>query len=552
MLVFRMDEQNFDEGERDGARIVTGQGLKVDFDEFAPDGQTLGLWHLHDGACQGEGTGLEDESGGGHALTDHGAESVEVGYQFVHTENDYMDAAYPGQPARTQLTLECWVRNVTIIRSAGGTYQNLLGWRLDDNNVFFLRVILYDDPAMSRIQAYGKISGVAFMNLVWVSADFDALVSGPNPWHAAISMNNAGSPKHRLFINGVQKSGGGDAMSWLAGDYAFTLGKDPRGNYYYFGGVLDEVRLSSAARYAADFTPHRLLPSGAYACPTLDAVRIQADWLDLLSEQQVPEGCAISWDVRAADETDAFGHPQALWQPYAGDPATLPDGWYFQWRTTLAASADQFASPTIASVEASASEAGYDLYRGSGSGPESIDYAEAFAHVGPGVGEVQTEPLEAGIVHWFGIRPVDARGIESPITQSEARIELDVSGARVPDRPAGVLAIEAQAMPLGVVRLAWRYRPGITGVVPQVFRIFGDGGGGMIDYGSLLGEVSFETGRAAYAATVEGLASGIEHQLAVRAVTQSEVWDEQPATAQVTPDADAPGEVAALEAEVVL
>ena len=286
--------------------------------------------------------------------------------------------------------------------------------------------------------------------------------------------------------------------------------------------------------------------------PTFDAVRIQADWLDLLSEQQVPAGCEITWDVRAADETDAFGRPQAIWQPYGGDPAALPDGRYFQWRATLSATADRFTSPAITSVEARASEAGYDLYRGSGSGPESINYAEAFAHVGPGVGEVQTEPLEAGTVHWFGIRPVDARGIESPITQSEARIELDVSGARVPDRPAGVLALEAQAMPLGVVRLAWRYRPGITGVVPQVFRIFGDGGGGMIDYGSPLGEVAYEMGRVAYAATVEGLASGIEHQLAVRAVTQGEVWDEQPATAQVTPDADAPGEVAALEAEVVL
>ncbi|MCX5648774.1 MAG: hypothetical protein NTX40_06730, partial [Planctomycetota bacterium] len=266
---------------------------------------------------------------------------------------------------------------------------------------------------------------------------------------------------------------------------------------------------------------------------------------------QVPEGCAISWDVRAADETDAFGHPQALWQPYVGDPATLPDGRYFQWRATLSATADRFTSPAITSVEASASEAGYDLYRGSGSGPESIDYAQAFARAGPGVREVQTEPLEAGTVHWFGIRPVDARGIESPITQSEARIELDASGAPVPDRPAGALAIGAQAMPLGAIRLTWRYRPGITGVVPQVFRIFGDGGGGTIDYGSPLGEVAYEMGRVAYAATIEGLASGAEHQLAVRAVAQGEVWDEQPATAPVTPDADAPGEVAALEAEVV-
>jgi hypothetical protein len=386
----------------------------------------------------------------------------------------------------------------------------------------------------------------------WRETGADAFLASPTAWHMA-GVLDATVPILRLYVGGQLRASSALNLEALpAGDYTLRLGMHLTVGTYPLSAVLDEVRLSAAARYAADFAPHRLLPSGAYASPTLDAVRIQADWVDLLSEQQVPAGCAVSWDVRAADETDAFGHPQALWQPYGSDPATLPDGRYLQWRAALSATADRFTSPAITSVEANASEAGYDLYRGSGSGPESIDYTQAFARAGPGVREVQTEPLEAGTVHWFGIRPVDARGIESPITQSEARIELDASGAPVPDRPAGALALGAQAMPLGAVRLTWRYRPGLTGVVPQVFRIFGDGGGGTIDYGSPLGEVAYEMGRVAYAATVEGLASGVEHQLAVRAVAQGEVWDEQPATAPVTPDADAPGEVAALEAEVVL
>jgi len=546
MLVFRMDEQNFGEGERDGARIVTGQGLKVDFDEFAPNSQAFGLWHLHDGACQGEGTGLADTSGAGHDLTNHGAESVEAGYRFAGA-GQYLQGAFAGQPARAALTLECWVR---AWATATGTVGALGEYRIAGiAPLLLLRALRHATPASSYI--LGTYWDGTSYNAQWTGAAADAVLAGAAPWHVAVAMAN-GSPV-RLFVNGilVASSAANVAINSFAGNYTLRLGQRVDGSAPA-ASILDEVRLSASARYAANFTPHRLLPAGVCACPTLDAVRIQADWLDLLSEQQIPEGCAISWDVRAADETDAFGHPQALWQPYVGDPATLPDGRYFQWRSTLAASTDRFASPALASVEASASEAGYDLYRGSGAGPESIDYAQTFARAGPGVREVLTEPLEAGTVHWFGIRPVDARGIESPITQSEARIELDVSGARVPDRPAGVLALEAQAMPLGVVRLAWRYRPGITGVVPRTFRIFGDGGGGTIDYGSPLGEVSFETGRVAYAATVEGLASSIEHQLAVRAVTQGEVWDEQPATARVTPDADAPGEVAALEAEVVL
>jgi len=545
MLVFRMDEQNFGGGERDGVRIVTGQGLKVDFDELVPDGQTLGLWHLHDGACQGEGAGLADASGAGHDLTNHGAESVEAGYRFAGA-GQYLQGAFAGQPARSALTLECWVR---AWATAAGTDGVLGNYRTPAfSPTILLRALRSTTPAASYV--LGTYYDGTLYNAQWTGAAADAVLADVAPWHMAVATAN-GSPL-RLFVNGVlvAASAANIAANAAAGNYTLRLGQRVEGTAPA-ACILDEVRLSASARYASNFTPHRLLPSGAYAGPTLDAVRIQADWLDLLSEQQVPAGCAVSWDVRAADETDAFGHPQALWQPYVGDPATLPDGRYFQWRATLSATADRFTSPAITSVEASASEAGYDLYRGSGSGPESIDYAQAFARAGPGVREVQTEPLEAGTVHWFGIRPVDARGIESPITQSEARIELDASGAPVPDRPAGALAIGAQAMPLGAIRLTWRYRPGITGVVPQVFRIFGDGGGGTIDYGSPLGEVAYEMGRVAYAATIEGLASGAEHQLAVRAVAQGEVWDEQPATAPVTPDADAPGEVAALEAEVV-
>jgi len=548
MLVFRVDEQNFGEGERDGVRIVTGQGVKADFDELVPDGQTLGLWHLHDGACQGEGTGLADASGAGHHLTNHGAQPVEDGYRFVRTDGDYMDAAFASQPAQSKVALESWVRAWQTPLDSTGMVAHFYK---DGNNWLAIFGKRTTNPANSIFYAQGQVGGATF-TASWSGTAADAVFASPSAWHMAGVLDST-VPVIRLFVGGgLRASSSTNVAALPAGNYTLRLGMHRSVGTYPLSAILDEVRLSAAARYAANFTPHRLLPSGAYAGPTLDAIRIQADWLDLLSEQEVPAGCAVAWDVRAADETDAFGHPQALWQPYAGDPAALPDGRYFQWRATLAASTDRFASPTLESVEASTSEAGYDLYQGSGAGPESIDYSQAFARTGPGVREVQTKPLEAGAVHWFGVRPVDARGIESPIAQSEARIELDASGAPVPDRPAGALAVGAQAMPLGAVRLTWRYRPGITGVVPQVFRVFGNGGSGGINYDLPLAEVLYEDGCTAYAATVEGLTSGIEHQLAVRAVAQGEVWDEQPATALVTPDADAPGEVAALEAEVVL
>jgi len=547
MLTFRMDETNFGEGDRDGVRIVTGAGLKVDFDEFSPDASTLGLWHLHDGACQGEGTGLEDASGQGHDLSNHGAESVEDGFQFVRDESDYMTAAFSGQPERSQITLETWVRGWAVANATNGYIG---GWRKDSNNILQIgaqRAV--DGGPNSQIWAYGKGGGTSMGYLWWTSAEVTALLDSPNPWHVAVVVDGT---SFRLFVNGVLRHSTATGQALAAGDYTLWLGRGAGGGGSYISAVLDEVRLSGVGRYASGFNSHRLLASGVYASLTFDAFRIQADWVDLISEQAVPGGCQITWEVRAADEQDAFGHPQAVWQSYGGDPDTLPDGRYFQWRATLVASANRMSSPTLASVEAWASEAGYNLYGATGSDPEVLDYADPFARVGPSVREAQSGVLAVGAVHWFGIRPVGGSGVESPIVQCESRLELDESGQQVPDRPAGVLAVEARPLAQGAIHLAWRYRVGITGVVPETFRIFGDGGSGMIDYGSPLAEVSYDETRTGYSAEIEGLADGIEYQLAVRAVARDEVWDEQPAVFCAVPDATAPGEVTALEAEVVL
>ena len=546
MLTFRMDETNFDEGQQDGVRIVTGAGLKVDFDEFLADGSALGLWHLHNGACQGEGTGLADASGGGHSLVNHGAAPVEDGYQFVRTENDYMTAAFAGQPARSALTLECWVRGWAVPNNTSGYLADY--YRNADNRLYLYATRAIGGGAESQIAAFAKGGGVSMGYLWWQGTAVTALLDSGAPWHVAAVLDGSA---WRLFVNGVLRHQRSTGQALAAGNYTLYFGANA-GPANHVSAVLDEARLSASGRYAANFAPHRLLAAGTYESPTFDALRVQADWLDLVSEAEVPAGCGIGWEVRAADETDAFGRPQALWEAYAGAPEALPDGRYFQWRATLGASADRFASPTLVSVEAQASEAGYDLYGGAGAGPETIDYSVPIARVGPSVREIQTDPLAAGAVHWFGLRPVDGRGVESPVTQSEGRLELAASGARVPDRPAGVLDLVADPLPQGAVRLVWQYRPGVSGVVPQTFLIFGDGGGGEIHYGLSLGEVLYQEGRTAYAATVEGLAGGVEHQLAVRAVAAGDVWDEQPAVTTVTPDADAPGAVTALEAEVVL
>jgi hypothetical protein len=544
MLIFRMDEVNFAAGLRDGTRVVTDQGLKVDFNEFAPDANTLGLWHLHNGGCRGEGTGLEDASGGGHTLINYGAAVCEDGYRFVQSENDRMICpGFSFGSPQNQLTVECWVRdwehtdsyaNIFIfLRTTAPTNRLELFGRLDGANSYLYFALTIN----------GAVVGYAG----WTGNEVAALLASAEPWHVAVVLE--APARCCLYVNGVKRAE--DTTGILAlqsGTYSLIHGS-------YGGGapscVMDETRLSTAARYAANFSPARLRAAGTYVSPTFNSDRIQSVWADLVCTQALPSGTAAAWEVRAADELDGFNDPQAVWQSYGGDPAALPDGRYFQWRVTLSAAADRRVSPTVESVEALASTAGYTIYHAAGPDPETLDYFQPWARVGPGVTQFTTGPLDAGTVHWFGIRPTDPREIESPVTETELRLELDPQGARVPDRPLGVLALIARPLPLGAVRLDWRWRAGTSGVVPQAFRIFGDGGTGEIDYDAPLGEVPYGGPDLAYAWTSGALAEGAEHQLAVRAVAAGGTWDEQPAIVRVTPDASAPGQVDAIEAEVI-
>jgi hypothetical protein len=547
MLTFRTDETNFEEGSRDGLRFAEGLGLAVDFDEFAPDADTLGLWNLHDGACAGEGSGLDDASGNGHHLANHGAESVEGGYRLIAGDPDYLETDLAGQPQRSEVTLEAWVRD--WLTPVGDTGEIAILWR-DGDNRLDLAAVRDADPADSYIRARLRVGGAWAGWAEWRSAEADALLAGTRPWHVAAVL--AAPDRLTLYVDGSARADDTAGVQPMpAGDYTLTFGTYWNHVTWPTSAVLDEVRLSAAARYAAAFEPHRLLPAGTYTGLTFDAVRLAADWTDLARACTVPPGCDLAWQVRAADETDVGGDPQALWQAYGGDPMSLPDGRYFQWRATLSADEDRLTSPTVASVEAVASEAGYNLYLASGGGPDAIDYADPWRQVGPGVLEVETDPLGAAAVHWFGIRPVDVDGRESPVTQGEVRLELDGGGAAVPDRPAAPLALHAEPLPAGEVLLRWRYRVGCSRLAPEVFRIFGDGGTGAIDYETPLGETPYVAGRTWHAWTGGPLAPGIVHELAVRAVAAGEVWDDARAVAQVTPDAAPPGAVDALSAEIL-
>jgi hypothetical protein len=547
MRSFRTDTTNFIQGARDGTRIVTGAGVKVDFHELAPDASTLGLWHLHNGGCQGEGSGLEDASGHGRHLVNHGAAIVEDGYQFTRGAGDYMQAAVGSFGYHAQATVEAWVRGWGTVGESNS--RVIVKYLIDWATFLSINARRASAPCDSVILVWLRVGGVLIGPAQWTGTGADAVLASPLPWHVAAVLDAPASL--RLYVNGVLRAMHTLAIASLpSGDYLLDVSDSAEESNC--SAIVDEVRLSSVARYDASFTPDRLLASGMYTSSGFDSLRTGAKWIGLFWTASLPPLCGAIWEVRAADALDPNGKPAGIWGSYLGDPATLPVGRYFQWRAVLSSSPDRGATPLIESLEATVSDRGYNLYRATGPGPESVDYAEPCARVGPDVAWVNVGPLQEGAVHWFGIRPVDPEERESPVAQGEARLELDTQGEPVPDRPAGALAAAARATTLGTARLQWCYRVGRLGVVPMAFRIFGDGGTGVINYATPLGEVPYGRGQSWYTWTSGQLAGGAEHQLAVRAVTAEGVWDEQPAIARVTPDAMPPAAVDALEAETVL
>jgi len=545
MITLRIDATNYQQCSHEGTRGVPGSGIKVDLVEFATDAATLGLWHLHNGGCVDEGTGLEDASGGGHTLINHGATPGDYGYQFVRDEADYMEVSFPGESSRSLLTIEAWVQGWDLAPGNGGYIAQYHRDASDHLSVWAFRA---DSPTNSLIRAALYLQATLYY-ASWTGAEAEAILASGQPWHVAGVLNAPG--ELCLFVNGTLRASRSAVPSLPTGDWTLYLGRNADSSVLNLSAIVDEVRLSSAARYAAAFSIQRLLASGTCTSPVLDCNRTGAVWLDLLSTHELPNGSGLAWEVCAADGVDSSG-PTATWQPYSGDPSGLPQGRYFQWRATLSSSPDRLASPTLEHIDALASENGCNIYHATGAGPDLLDYGEPWACAGPGITQLVTGPLDAAAVHWFSIRPIDGREIESPIAQGEVRLELDSQGQPVPNRPAGVLALSARPLPSGCAKVTWSYRVGRTGVPPQVFRIFGDGGSGNINYATPLVEVPYRASETFYGWTSGQLAGGGEHQLAVRAIATGDVWDEQPAVARVTPDPTAPGEVGNLKAEVIL
>jgi subtilisin family serine protease len=153
-------------------------------------------------------------------------------------------------PSLTAYTVEAWVERTVD----AGTYQSILS----DANSGYGQVMftLYVDGG--NRDCSGASDQFAFYD--GRSVQCSGVTAALGTWyHVAVSRDSSGAK--RFFVNGVLRNTQSNATSPANSNGVLTLGR--AGNYAgeYFGGLIDEVRISNAVIYTVDFAPPTTLLS---------------------------------------------------------------------------------------------------------------------------------------------------------------------------------------------------------------------------------------------------------------------------------------------------
>ena len=182
----------------------------------------------------------------GKVLTAYGGVTpLDDGYRFDGASG-YLGASFATQPERTTLTLECWLRGWALPLETVGSPVVFYSGSSNQCRFWMRR---RDNPATSMIGIRSTIDGTV-LDCNWVSADADALLASASPLHIAAVRDGTSLG---IFVNGIlRRNVTVVATVWSAGTWLFNVGAR-FGTTFFVAGVLDEVRLSASARYAADF-----------------------------------------------------------------------------------------------------------------------------------------------------------------------------------------------------------------------------------------------------------------------------------------------------------
>jgi hypothetical protein len=151
----------------------------------------------------------------------------------------------------TAFTVEGWVKRTGDTGRWETFFSNVnAGYSLASVNVYVDggNADCGGNPSDQFAWAYTRVGGGWFIQCSGVSATLNA-------WHHVAVTRDAANTA-RIFINGVLRGTvNGSAAPTTTGVGAFNIGDAGDAGDEYFLGLLDEVRVSSIARYSTTFTP---------------------------------------------------------------------------------------------------------------------------------------------------------------------------------------------------------------------------------------------------------------------------------------------------------
>jgi glucose/arabinose dehydrogenase len=159
-------------------------------------------------------------------------------------------ARFTNLPSLPVVTIEGWVKRTldtgryeTFFSDASSNYsQETVGVFVDGGNTD-----CGSSPPDQFAWAYTRPGGGWFLQCSGVTADL-------NVWHH-VAVTRDASNTARMFIDGVLRATVASAPAPTSTTAFFGIGEAGDAATEYFAGLLDEIRVSSIARYTASFTP---------------------------------------------------------------------------------------------------------------------------------------------------------------------------------------------------------------------------------------------------------------------------------------------------------
>ena len=182
---------------------------------------------------------------------------------------------------------------------------------------------------------------------------------------------------------------------------------------------------------------------------------------------------------------------------------------------------------------------GSNLYRGVDSAG-AVDWSDPVGASGKEADSIRNfadRGHDSEAVYYYAVRAVSPGGVEQWKTDDSVRIGFDGGGSAIIPVVHPPSDVRCEPIAGSKFRLRWYTRVADRALGPEEFRIYGNGGSGPVDYGSVVATVPFRFWRWHYEFETDAFATGTLVTWAIRTVNPSN--QEERNTLDVSAVADA-------------